>query len=92
MSNSVARSDKLPEALDKFFAAPPASPEAVCKSAILTVTLCVPDEACSTFLAISDVAIARSSAAEAIEFAISVTLTMVSPIEQIAVAAPSVAV
>ena len=92
MRNSAARSYKLSEALDTSFAAPPASPEAVRKQAILTVTLCVPDEACPTFLAISDVAIARSSAAEAIEFAISLTLTMVSPIEQIAVAAPSVAV
>ena len=92
MRNSVARSDKLPVVLDTSFAAPPASPEAVRKLAILTVIICVPDEACSTLLAISDVAIACSSAAEAIEFAISLTLTMVSPIEQIAVAAPSVAV
>ena len=44
---------------------------------MLTVTLCVPDEACSTLLAISDIAVACYSTAEGIEFAISLTLTMV---------------
>ena len=55
------------------------------------MTLCVPDEVCSTLLAISDVTVACSSTAEEIEFSISLTLTMLSLIEPIAVTAPPVA-